>query len=147
MAKRIADPAAMPVFWKKVGAIYRSFAMERFSKLSRGGGSWPPLAPSTIARRRKKSSSILYDKGLLIAALAPSLNPGAGAYEQITPKGVRVGYGGPMKYEDSGQVTLADIASFHQSGNDKLPQRKIIVEPDQRTKDIMVRELDKWLTR
>jgi hypothetical protein len=145
MAKRVADPKAMPVFWKKVGAIYRSFAQERFSRLSRGGGEWPPLAESTIARRRKRSSSILYDKGLLFAALAPSLNAGGGAYEQVTSTGVRLGYGGPMKYEGEGKVTLADIASFHQTGSDRLPQRKIIVEPDQATMNIMIRELDKWL--
>ena len=42
---------------KQWGVRYRSFAQERFDAFSKGGGDWPPLAPSTIARRRAAQSS------------------------------------------------------------------------------------------
>jgi hypothetical protein len=34
------------------GKRYETFARRRFDRLSRGGGEWPPLAASTLARRR-----------------------------------------------------------------------------------------------
>jgi hypothetical protein len=179
LAAGLSDPAAKFVALKKVGAIYRSFAMQRFSRLSRGGGEWPDLAESTIRGRRKgkgakkkkdaltpkkakKSTevvktkrpepktgpaqkvSILIDKGMLFAALAPTAGIGQGALEAATTRGIRLGYGGPMRHPDGG-VTLADIASFHQSGSDRLPQRKIIVEPDSTTLELMTRHITTWL--
>jgi hypothetical protein len=182
LAAGLSDPAAKFVALKKVGAIYRSFAQQRFSRLSRGGGEWPDLAESTIRGRRKgkgakkaskkaaltpkkakKSTevvktkrpepkkelaaqkvSILIDKGMLFAALAPTAGIGQGALEAATTRGIRLGYGGPMKHPDGG-VTLADIASFHQSGSDHLPQRKIIVEPDSTTLELMTRHITTWL--
>lgn len=145
LARGLKNPRALSPLKKVVGAIYRSFAMQRFSRLSRGGGGeWAPLRPSTIARRRKNSSSILINNGLLFAALAP--NPTAAWLEEESLNGFRFGYGGPSKYPE-GTASLADIASFHQGGAGNLPVRRLIVEPDTETLDILTRRITEWLQR
>ena len=144
------------------GVIYRAAMQERFMIFSRGGGDWPPLAPSTIAGRRhgkggkhkrgKKALararasgggqvSILYDTGLLYAALDPNFGPLPGQYQEILKNGLRVGFGGPGAYPEGG-ATIADIAGFHQEGGPKLPQRKILVDPPEETKKKMAEALD-----
>lgn len=117
--------------------------------MSRGGGEWPPLKKSTIARRRKgkgggRTAAILINTGLLYATLAPS--PSGAWIEEDTPTGVRFGYGGPTKHGD-GKVTIADIASFHQEGAGKLPVRKVIAEPDKATLELMTRRINEWLQK
>lgn len=75
----------------KWGARYRSFVQERFDIFSKGGGDWPPLKASTVARRRKgrkKSkkprATILRDTNTLFTALQPQFRGAPGAIEQIT---------------------------------------------------------------
>lgn len=144
-ARELNTPRAKTVLKKKIGAIYRSFAMQRFSRLSRGGGGeWRPLSPKTIARRRKKSSSILIDTGTLFAVLSPA--PSSAWLEQDRSNGFRFGYGGPTKAPGA-NATLADIASFHHEGAGHLPARKIIVEPDTETLNIMTKRIVEWLAK
>jgi hypothetical protein len=50
-----------------------------------------------------------------------------------------------MKHGDGGQATLADIASFHQTGAGRLPKRVIIAEPDADTLALMTRRINEWL--
>ena len=109
---------------------YRSWAQQRFNSFSRGGGNWKPLAPSTIKRRRGagKMVSILRDIGLLFGALAPAFQNAPGQFEARGPWRVEVGYGGNHKYPN-GNVTIADIASFHHFGTSRIPKREIIVDP------------------
>lgn len=128
-------------------AIYRSAMGERFVTNSRGGGDWPPLAESTKRQRRgpqQKSGgkrgkrgkahaatgnfTILTDTGLLRAVLLSNFVGTPGYLQEDIPFGVKVGFGGPSSYP-AGGATIADIASFHQSGGGHLPQRKILVEP------------------
>lgn len=122
--------------WHKIGkqwaARYRGFVQERYDRYSKGGGNWPPLKPSTIARRRKRSSVILRDKGILFAAVTPEFTGQPGAIEENIPFGVRVGYGGSAIHAGT-RTTIADIASFHQEGGPNLPKREIIVQPDDKT--------------
>ena len=47
------DTAAFDRFGIQVLAMYAAFARRRFDIFSRGGGDWPPLAPSTIYRRAR----------------------------------------------------------------------------------------------
>lgn len=143
LSRRIKDPAARAVAHKKIGAIYRSFVQERYSRLSRGGGEWPDLAASTKKARRKATTfSILIDTGLLFAAINPVL--GVGGIEETRGSAVRLGFGGPGKYP-SGNATIADIASFHQAGGGRLPKREIIVTPDTATLELMTRKVNEWL--
>lgn len=46
-----ASPVRRAMF-NQWAARYSTFTRRRFERLSRGGGEWPPLAPSTIAKRR-----------------------------------------------------------------------------------------------
>jgi hypothetical protein len=139
---------AVTKFLTQWAARYRGFIQLRFSKFSKGGGDWAPLAESTILARTKGRGSgkpaILRDKGFLFAALAPPFTSVPGALEKYDKLSVEVGYGGPGGYPDS-SVTVADIASFHQVGGGRLPQRKIIVPPDQTTLDGMAKDAERSL--
>lgn len=121
---------------------YRSFAQLRFDKASKGDGTWPPLKASTIARRRKGSSTILRDTGTLFAALNPVFMSQPGALQSSIPWGIRVGFGGPSRHP-SGAVSVADIASFHHFGKGVLPVRKILVSPPQSVVKAMVQDAER----
>lgn len=90
--------------------------------------------------------SILRDKGLLFNATAPEFTGAPGQFQEDTPYGVRVGFGGPARHPD-GTATIADIASFHQQGEPKLPQRRIVVEPDDAALRRMAEVMDAALAR
>lgn len=124
------------------GEIYRSYTMERYSTLSRGGSmdgdSWAPLQESTIRKRRKGKgqgllAAILIDKGILFAATTPRFSQGSGAIQQMIDGGIRVGYGGPERHPDT-DLTIAGLASIHQGGvkANNLPARPIIADPPSR---------------
>lgn len=138
---------------------YRSFLQERFAKESKGGGTWPPLSPKTIASRRKgkgkrkvkakgKSLSkglkpqILRDTGLLFGALAPNFRSKPGGLAKFISNGVRVGYGGTQKHK-KGIMKISDIAHTHQKGNPSknLPKREIIVGPSKKVQNEMTKDL------
>lgn len=128
---------------------YTGAMRERFVEQSRGGGEWPPLAPSTIAGRRKgadsqgqsdadTSAAIFQAQGvpaseasILIdtATLLGSITPGTASVERISA-GVRVG-------------SNVEYAKYHQTGGGNLPQREIIVEPDAATMRRMQRSLER----
>lgn len=131
-------------------ARYRGFILKRFDTFSKGGGNWPPLAPATVARRRKgdgsASPTILRDKGLLFAALNPGLNAAPGSLTEHGKWFVVVGYGGASRYPDS-SATIADIASFHNTGGGRLPQRKIIVPPSSELQASMIKDATDVLSR
>lgn len=134
---------------------------DRLSKF--GGGEWDALEESTKeARARKKQArggkkhkkgtkvniagrrfSILRDNNLLFGAISQTFarasktwNKPGGLQEDIK-EGIRAGYGGPSLHKDSAGktsvATIADIASFHQTGAGHLPERKIVVSPDDAT--------------
>ncbi len=127
---------------------YRSFAQERFHKYSKGGGDWPDLAPSTKRRRRgsrrghegARVFAILRDTNTLFAALDPVFVGEPGALEEKISYGIRVGYGGPMRHP-KGKATIFDIARFHQEGSGTVPQREIIVDPNQSTIKAMAEDM------
>lgn len=135
-------------------ARYRSFSRERFVKQSQGGGDWPTLADSTKKRRRgprkghkvARSFAILRDTGTLLTALNVQFTRSPGQLQQQISQGIRVGYGGNHKHP-SGAATIADIAHFHQTGAGRLPRRTIIVDPDQRTVQLMGSDMQRALNR
>lgn len=150
--------------YKQWAARYRAFLRERYDRLSRGGGEWPPLSEATIRRRRgyqkalKKfltgkteifsfKTSILRDTNTMFTALQPTFKGAPGALEEDIEHGIRVGYGGPQRYKDGGAATIADIASFHQEGAGKLPKREIIVPPDNNTMEAMTRDMDRGVAQ
>lgn len=149
---------------KQWAVRYRAFVQERFDAFSKGGGDWPPLAASTIRRRRKgkkirmttmsgqsdrfqvRTASILRDTGTLFQALEPVFKHKPGALELRIPFGVRVGYGGPARHP-GGKATIADIARFHQEGKGKLPKRRIIVDPPPHLVQLMAGDMERALAQ
>lgn len=135
---------ARRIIFKQWAFIYRTFARRRFNIYSRGGGDWPPLAASTIKRRRTgkrvrkigRRISLLRDTGTLYAALSPRFRSSPGALEKMLDDGIEVGFGGTHKHP-GGKATIADIASFHNEGTRIIPERKIIDDPDQPSLDKM----------
>lgn len=121
---------------------YRSFAQLRFDKASKGDGTWPPLKASTIAGRRKGSSTILRDTNTMFSALNPVFTSQPGALQKGIPWGIRVGFGGPARHPSS-NVSVADIASFHHFGKGVLPVRKILVSPPQSVVNQMVTDAER----
>lgn len=132
--------------FKKWAIRYRSYVQLRFDKASKGDGTWQPLAPSTVAGRRKQSSTILRDTGTLFAALAPIWTAPAGSINEMIEDGVRVGFGGPSSHP-SGLVTIAQIAAFHQAGGGNLPKREIIVQPSDAVLRGCASDLQEFLNR
>lgn len=130
---------------------YLAWIQKRYDSFSKSEGDWPPLAPSTIAARRHGAGghykrgkralqaaidtgggdvSILRDTGTLFHALDPVFSNQPGALNQFVDGGIEVGFGGPALHPN-GNATIADIATFHQLGGRNLPQRQIIVDPNE----------------
>jgi len=142
-AELVDDPGnPFAIMFKQWGARYLAFARRRFVKMSRGG--WPRLKRARRHRRgRRERAAVLRDTGTLFGALTPGA-PG-NEFRRI-PRAIRVGYGGPHRHP-KGRATIADIASFHQTGAGHLPKREIIVPPDQRTIRGMIRDGKRALRR
>ena len=145
------------------GRAMRAYLDRRFDEQSKGGKDWPPLAESTIKRRRtpkpKKRKgeqleieshfekvSILMDTGQLRAALNPQ-RKSKGSYEQIVLSShmgsIEVGIGGADEHKPkqkrfkktSRPITIAELAVIHHYGLAKgVPARPIVVPPDEDTK-------------
>jgi phage tail sheath protein FI len=71
--------------------------------------------------------SILRDTGTLFMALTPRFVAAPGQLQEDVPYGIEVGFGGPARYP-KGAATIADVATFHQFGNPRLPARQILVD-------------------
>lgn len=131
--------AAVPKKEKKLGSIssFFQFVLGKKPKKKTSSGSddkkpkkkkKPSKSKKLKKLKKERKIAILRDLGMLFMVLAPNFTSQPGSVEVHKPFGVTVGYGGPHKHGD-GSITIADIASFHQSGGDRLPQRKIIVQP------------------
>lgn len=139
--------------FRQWAARWRSFTRQRFDRLSKsGGGEWKGLEESTKKGRRKgrrrstgaRLFAILRDTNLLFNAVITTLGGSSktwkkpGGLQQDIKAGIRVGYGGPALHTKrngttKGKATIADIAAFHQTGAGHLPERKIVVAPDDAT--------------
>ena len=153
--------------FKQWAARYSAYTRRRFNRLSRGGGGeWKPLAPSTVARRRKgrKSSrtasrsrgrragtttlggaQILTDTGTLKRALTIGAQ---GNLVKFIKGGVRYGFN-DARHPNAKRATLAQIAGFHNTGGrrGRPPRRVILAEPDATTRLGMMRDLQRGIRR
>ena len=147
------------------GLRYRSEMQERFDRFSKGGGDWPPLAASTIRRRRKGKGrtvkigstirtvargtvSILRDTGTLFMALQPQFSGRPGQLQEDIPYGERVGFGGPAQHP-KGALTVGALAAIHHAGGKRgrPPQRTLLVDPSLRTVALMAQDVERALQR
>ena len=117
------------------------FLRKRWMQFSHGGGNWRPLKPATLDRKRRRGllRFILRATDEMYRAFEPELARKPGKVTEDIPFGVRVGFGGGMKYPHSEAkgLTIAELAMIHQQGNSRLPARKIIVPPDLETRGQM----------
>lgn len=142
------DSPARRKVYKQWAFRVRSFLQLRFAKFSRGGGDWPPLKKQTIARRRVgrrvkkvgRKTSLLRDTDTMFSALDARFTSKAGAIEQMVRDGIKIGFGGSAKHPKS-SMTVTKLAVIHQEGKGHMPQRKIIVGPDRRTKQGMASDV------
>lgn len=125
-------------------ARYRAFLQHRFTRLSREGGTgeWPGLKRK---RRRgaKKRAAILRDTGTLFNVLNPTFQNNPGQLQQNIPDGVRVGFGGPGVHP-SGSMTVARLAEIHHFGEGHMPERQIIVDPDDEVQRKMALDVERY---
>lgn len=93
--------------------------------------------------------AILIDTGTLFGSLDPVFKGKPGQYEEDVDYGIAVGYGNRSLHPSGNKaaLTVEDIAMFHQRGGRNLPQRKIIVPPDQATMDGMAKDMQTALER
>ena len=90
--------------------------------------------------------TILRDTGTLFNVLSPEFVGAPGQLEEQIPFGVTVGFGGPAIHP-KGKATIAAIAAFHQDGGPRLPQRRILVEPDPALIELMAGDMTIALQR
>ena len=155
--KRLKDTSG-PVdqMFKDWGEKYLGFVKRRFNKFSKGGGDWRKLDPATVRARRKggkrksgkrkrakKETSrvaILADTGILKGGLTVGK---AGNLFKRTRKGIRVGFGGLNIHPETKGLTIKALAVIHDQGLPKkgIPQRQILVKPDERLKRRMKSDL------
>lgn len=127
---------------------FKAFIRKRFEYFSRGGGNWRRLAESTTEYKHKNKLLpwILRATDTLYDALDPQIANKPGFVSQDIEFGIRVGFGGGMRYpHTTSNVSIAEVAGFHQRGGGHLPQRKIIVAPDKHTIDLMREDMLKAL--
>lgn len=130
---------------------YMAFIRRRFATQSRGGGEWPNLSPSTLARRRsgagvqgraavRRSNQALSARGVSSVGRAAILRDTGTlansttnyATEQLTD-GVRVG-------------SEVQYGKYHQEGGKnpgRPPRRAIFVDPDPTTMDAIRGQLER----
>ncbi len=125
---------------------YRSFSRRRWLDQSKGGGAWPALKPATVARRRKKSDKILIDTATMLGGFTPMFSGKPGQVQKDIKFGVNVGVGGSAKHP-SGQITMGELYKIHHFGLGRVPVRTLVVEPDSKTVDGMVKDMRRGLRK
>lgn len=123
--KRAMDlsPVTKPAAERLRGIITLSFSQSR----SPLGEAWRPLAPSTVARRRKGSAKPLIDTGLLRKSVSVR------GEKQAVAFGV------------SGSA--AEYAPYHQFGGSKIPRRAFLPTDEKGTPVFDGGSAQKWIAR
>ena len=130
--------------------IYRDFIVERFKKETKGS-HWKALKKSTLAARRRRGNNSrdkLVDTGELLNNLH-SLVDITLLRQDKKHTGLAIGFGGRGKTHSKwvkkngkytkakSDITIKQIAEWHQHGTSKMPQRKILVRADKETTELL----------
>jgi phage gpG-like protein len=124
-AKRATDltPITKPAAERLRGIITLAFSQSK----SPLGEAWRPLAPSTVARRRKGSAKPLIDTGLLRKSVSVR------GEKQTIAFGVT--------------GSAAEYAPYHQFGGSKIPRRAFLPTDERGTPVFDGGSAQKWIKR
>ena len=104
---------------RKAAERYLRWLQKRYQKYSMGGGDWPDLAESTVRRKKQNKDVILVEYMNLYNSLAVRRSGKSqytvGIFSQQTAR--------------RSSKTLQQIATIHQRGEGRVPQRRIVVMP------------------
>lgn len=142
--------ANMDELLRDVATIYLAYLHRRYVQQSRGG-EWAPLAPATLSRRRvgrragasASNVAILRDRGLLLNAL--NVGASGNLLRQTGQRSVRFGFG-EAKHDGDGP-SFQQLAAWHDSGTSRMPARRILVLPDERTARVILRAMRHFVQR
>jgi hypothetical protein len=127
-------------------ARYRAFLQHRFVLHSRGGGDWPPLKRKR-KRGAKKRAAILRDTNTLFNVLSVAFVNNPGQLQENIPDGIRVGFGGSGLHPGKGTMTVARLAEIHHFGLGNMPERQIIVDPDDEVQRKMASDVERYWSK
>jgi hypothetical protein len=107
---------------------------ERFVAQSSGGGEWQELAGTTQRQRQRQGFNPSRPILTRLAVLFTAMRPGApGSASEWGSNSLRAGFGGPAVHPGYGDrpasLTIGDLALIHQEGRGRVPQRRVLVEP------------------
>jgi len=130
LVKRLqGNSGAIDKMHKQWGIVYLAEMRRRFRNYSRGGGTWPILSDRTV--RKKGSSSILIDLGVLFNALTPGA---PGNTFKRTKRGILVGMVSGGNHPKA-PFSIQELADVHHKGKGNVPARPIIEGPNRKTID------------
>lgn len=142
---RFSDPEIVNTILLEWGQLYRAEMLERFEKLTRGGGEWPYLKFVRPKNRQAgtvdpRQQNILWDEGFLVGSLQPEIQmaESKGGWQEIRDNTITIGFAKIVKHK-RGHLTVQDIADRHQAGNG-VPQRRILVPPS----DELIEKMLQW---
>lgn len=118
---------------------YRKFVVRRFDVFSHGGGTWRELKPATA--RRKRSRRILVDTKFMRLHLEAALK-----VIRRGPKSVTMGFISNVMHPDA-QMSIAELLTIHNEGLGSVPQRPILVTPDDAARERQVMDLRSIMVR
>ena len=123
LASKIQNPDDK--LMRRIGDAMLEDTDRRF--MSRGYGTWPPLKPETI-KRKKGNSMVLIDSGVMMAST----------------KVQRVGNSMKLTVQDAGRKHDEDVPMYHQEGTKRMPRRKIVEATPQLT-SLLAATLTIWI--
>ena len=126
---------------RRMAQRYRSFLFKRFDRFSRGGGNWKSTNRRKSSRGQRRPF-ILRISHALMRALSPIMRGLPGQYERINGNTIETGYGGNAKHPNS-SLSVKQLAVIHQKGTASIAARPIIVQPDTRTRQLMISDLER----
>jgi hypothetical protein len=142
----IGNPRLTPRAVSECKKVYRDFIATRYDRMSKPGSRWKKLAKSTLEARKRRGNNSR-DKLKDMGELRSNIKSLIQITDRKTQDGCQlaIGFGGSSKKHSKwiridgryrkakGDVSMLDIAQWHDSGTERMPRRQILVRPDAST--------------
>jgi hypothetical protein len=131
-----------------IAAIHRRFMAIESARFAAEGPGWAPLAPATVAEKRRKglSERILEATGRMRESFVSPDAEGHVFAVTVTPDLTTVEMGSDYRSDtQSGRWAGTALAAFHQEGTDRMPARPVITDIDARAIE-WAALLSTWIT-